>query len=78
MRCENPKIQPVFAKLLVAILATFSRLTALDMKILNRNVTISLWLRGYPTTEGKWFMRYENPKIQPVFAELLVAIFSHF
>ena len=39
------------------------------MKILNRNVTISLRLRGQPTSYDKWFMRYEIPKIQSIFAQ---------
>ena len=78
MRYENPKIQPFCQNFQQPFLATISRLTALDMKFLNRNVNISFRLRGQPTSYDQWFMRCENPKIQPVFAKLLVAIFSHF
>ena len=72
LRYENPKIQPGFAKK-GTDLATFSRLTALDMKNLSRNVTNLLRLRGWATSYGNWFLRYENPKIQPVFAKKRLA-----
>ena len=46
LRYENPKIQPVLTKLSVATFSNFSRLAAIDKKILNRNVTVLLRLRG--------------------------------
>ena len=39
LRYENPKIQPVFAKM--ADLATFSRLYAVNIKILNRKLAMT-------------------------------------
>ena len=67
LRYQNPKFQPGFTK--KTNLANVSKVTSFDMKILIRNVTNRIRLRGLPNPYHNWFPRYENPESQPVIAK---------